>query len=342
MNRVQPSPAADAKTEILSVSGELEQEALSIKVSGKERLPEVAVFSLGVIAFPLAVILTFVFLSGMRVGAGLDFFFSGIFLVCFFYSVTWTYDSIRRLFSEFSIEGEVLKFREGKKEVIYSLSGLLIRSQSISSFRPAELGHLDMCYSGSNFQLPAPAFWVNGNVGRFRLLLEAHKKGAVVEAFTLNRLPHQVLTLPSGSKGVFGYFDSLIAGVVLTGGIGLGISFGLLVQIASVAILALIIGAILRNSFWIKHKQRRVEIVDKAFRISRGEKIQQEIPMSQVLGVVVETKSEFLRSLRYRLCFKTAYSRLVPVSDWSKGEEVLLLNFAAHMLALGMPIEVKD
>ncbi len=338
MNRVQPSPAADAKAHIQSVSGELE----SIKVSGRERLPEVAVFSLGVFAFPLLMFLSFLLLMGVGGAGGLDFFLAVAFLICFFYSVTWVFDSIRRLFSKFSIEGEFLKFREGKKEVVYSLSGLLIRSQSASSFRPAELGRLDMFYSGSNFQLPAPSFWVNGNLGRFRLLLEAHKRGAVVEALILNRLPHPVLTLPSGPKGVFGYFDSLIAGVVLTVGIGLGVSFGLLVQIASVAILALIIWSILRNNFWIKHKQRRVEIIEEAFRISRGENILHEIPMSQVLGVVVETQSEFLRSPRYRLCFKTAYSRLLPVSDWSKGEEVLLLNFAAQMLALGMPIEVDD
>lgn len=342
MNRVQPSTAADTKAHILSVSGELEKEALSIKVSGRERLPEVAVFSFGVFAFPLAMFLSFPLLSGVGGAGGLDYMLSGVSLLCFYYSFVWAHDSVRRLFSQFSIEGEFMRFKEGKKEVIYSLSSLIIRSQSASSFRPAELGRLGMFYSGSNFQLPAPSFWVNGNLGRFRLLLEAHKRGAVVEALILNRLPHQVLFLPSGPKGVFGYFDSLIAGVVLTGGIGLGISFGLLVQIASVAILALIIWSILRNNFWIKHKQRRVEIIEEAFRISRGDNILHEIPMSQVLGVVVETQSEFLRSPRYRLCFKTAYLRLVPVSDWSTGEEALLLNFAAHMLALGMPIEVED
>lgn len=340
MNRVQPPSAAESKVHTWSVSGELDTEPLSIKVSGRERLPEVAVFSLGVIAFPLAMFLSFPLLSGVGGAVGLDYMLSGICLLCFYYSLVWAHDSIQRLLSIFSAEGEFLKFREGKKEATFSFKGLLIRSQATSSFRPAELGRLDMVYSGTNFQLPAPSFWVNGNLGRFRLLLEAYKRGAVVEALTLNRLPFQILFLPSGPKGVFGYFDSLIAGVVLAAGIGLGISFGLLIQVASVAILVIIIWSILRNNFWIKHKQRRVEILDEAFRISRGEAVVQEIPINQVIGVVVETQREFLRSPRYRICFKTSYSRVVPVSDWSKGEEGLLLNFAAHMLELKIPFEV--
>lgn len=342
MNRVQPPSAAESTVHTWAVSGELDREPLSIKVSGRERVPEVAVFSLGVIAFPLAMFLSFLFLSGVGRTGGLDFFLAGVFLICFYYSVTWAYESIRRLFSIYSVEEEFLRFSEGNKEATFSFKGLLIHSQATSSFRPAELGRLDMVYSGTNFQLPAPSFWVNGNLGRFRLLLEAYKRGAVVEALTLNRLPFQILFLPSGPKGVFGYFDSLIAGVVLAAGIGLGVSFGLLIQVASVAILVIIIWSILRNNFWIKHKQRRVEILDEAFRISRGEAVLQEIPISQVIGVVVETQREFLRSPRYRICFKTSYSRMVPVSDWSKGEEVLLLNFAAHMLELKIPFEVTN
>lgn len=235
----------------------------------------------------MAVFLTFSFLSSLKGAGGLDFFLAGVFLICFYYSLVWAIDSIIRLFSTFSVEGEFLTFREGKKQAAFSFKALLIRSQATSSFRPVELGRLEMVYSGTNFQLPAPSFWVNGDLARFRFLLEAHKRGAAVEALTLNWLPHQTLTLPSGPKGVFGYFASLIAGVVLTVGIGLGISFGLLVQIASVAILALIIWSILRNNFWIKHKQRKVEIFEEAFRISRGENILHEIPMSQVPGVVV-------------------------------------------------------
>lgn len=317
-------------------------EPMVIKVSGKGRYSEAVILFLGILVFPIA---------AMYFGSDLPswgaLMWSGILVavLCtsFFYLCTvWFIDSLRRFESDFRFESDKLIFDAGKRSRSFELKKLLIRTRTRVDFRPAELGFFDIVYDDPSGRIPAPAFWVNGSLARFKFLLESHKRGATVEDLALVWPRQQVLTLPSGPKGVFGYLDSLIAGVVLTVGVGLGISFGLLVQIASVAILSLIIWSILRNKFWIKHKQRRVEIIEEAFRISRGENILHEIPMSQVLGVVVETQSEFLRSPRYRLCFKTAYSRMVPVSDWSKGEEVLLLNFAAHMIDLGIPIEVES
>ncbi len=312
-------------------------EPIKIRVAGRERIFDTLVFILGAV-----VLLSIGFYTiSVQLQQSFQWLIFVILLVityCLCKNSIWFFQTVGRIRSSYLIDNKTIKLNGMLQNHEFDLAGLRIGLGKAGSFKPDDLLSFEIEREGAVQTIIAPSFWVNGDLARFRFLLELYYRGVEVKEFNVTDTIKP--TPSSDSTKSFGLLQALFLGTAMIMCIGFGLSFNMLIQISSIFIIVAIILALLSNKKWSENKARSFVITEDIFQVFLGVNMECELPREQAVGIIIQTRKGSFGSSQYRMFLKTAYSRLVPLSSWSQGSEMTLYKTAGRLLASDLKIDV--